>query len=427
MTVRLPRAATAWAALALAALAVPAGRAAGDGVPATASMTSAAAEAAVLATVASVEEIRGLSFKREVPVKVVTDDAARQHATDRLKKFYTDDQILAQQEAYIALGLLPAGTDVLEEFLEVLEEQAGGFYDPGTKSFFLLDDMPAASAPMLAAHELTHALEDQHFDLDGRIERALPDDDRAFAVGAVHEGSAMLVMTVYVVRALTDGSLTPESMEAMGESEAARGERLGEMPPALQRPFLGAYVLGMSFLARGDLAKVADGFPREDADIASREGPQSSEQILHPEKFWDPEQRDPPTAIAPFDLKKVLGRKWKRAAFGNLGELVIGLMVGAPTPPGLEAMTTPNGADWTNAAAAGWDGDRWEIWRSGESSVVVLSSLWDSPGDAEEFASALDPDAGLRFEVRADRVALVAGGAGIDPEPLFDLVLGSGS
>ena len=400
---------------------------AGEGDPPPESMTRIAAEKAVLDTVAPVEEIRGLTFKHEVSVTVVSDDTARRHATDRLRKFYSDGEIHAQQEAYVALGLLPEGTDVLKEYLEVLEEQAGGFYDPGTKSFFLLDDMPAAAAPMLAAHELTHALEDQYFDLDARLEQALPDEDRAFAVGAVHEGSAMLVMSLYVARGLTEGSLTQEGLEAMGESEASRGERLVAMPPALQRAFLGAYVLGMSFLTRGDLASLADGFPVEDADIASRAGPQSSEQILHPEKFWDAELRDPPTAIAPFDLKKVLGRKWKRTAFGNLGELLIGVMVGAPTPPGLAAMATPSGSDWTNAAAEGWDGDRWEIWRRGESSVVVLSTVWDSARDAEEFAGALDPDAGLRFEVRGERVAVVAGEADVDAQQLLDAVFDSGS
>jgi hypothetical protein len=423
--------AAAAAALVLAVLGAFPKLFAGEGDPAgAAAMTRIAAEQAVLDTVAPVEEIRGLTFKQAVSVTVVSDETVRRHATDRLRKFYSDGEILAQQEAYVALGLLPEGTDVLQEYLEVLEEQAGGFYDPGTKSFFLLDDMPAAAAPMLAAHELTHALEDQYFDLDAQIEQALPDEDRAFAVGAVHEGSAMLVMSVYVARGLAEGNLTQEGLEAMGESEASRGERLEEMPPALQRSFLGAYVLGMSFLTRGDLTRISQGFPVEDADIASRDGPLSSEQILHPEKFWDAERRDPPTVVAPFDFKKTLGRKWKRTAFGNLGELMIGVMVGAPTPPGLAAMATPKGSDWTNAAAEGWDGDRWEIWRRGESSVVVLSTVWDSARDAEEFVSALDPDAGLRYEVRGARVAVVAvvgdGDADIDAQGLLDAVLGSG-
>ena len=167
-------------------------------------MTAVAAEAAVLATVPSVESIRGLTFKHPVSVKVVDDATAREHVTGRIAKFYDDDQILAQQEAYIALGLLPEGTDILASYLEVLEEQAGGFYDPDTKSFFLLDDMPAAAAPILAAHELTHAIEDQYFDIDGRLEDAMPDDDRAFAVSAVHEGSAMLVMTLYILDAMAE-------------------------------------------------------------------------------------------------------------------------------------------------------------------------------------------------------------------------------
>jgi hypothetical protein len=36
---------------------------------------------------------------------------------------------------------------------------------------------------------MTHALEDQYYDIDGRIEKVLDDDDAAFAVASVAEGA----------------------------------------------------------------------------------------------------------------------------------------------------------------------------------------------------------------------------------------------
>ena len=388
------------------------------------SMTASAAREAVIATMPDVAEIRGLEFKQPVPVEVVNDAVVREHALKRLEMYYDEGMILDLQTAYVLLGLLPEGTDVLEEFLAVLEEQAGGFYDPGAKSFFLLDDMPAGVAPMLASHELTHALEDQHFDLDARLRNALPDDDHAFAVSAVHEGSAMMVMSMYVLRAMADGTLTRESLQEMAESEAARGQTLAAMAPALQRPFIAAYVLGMSFLLRGEPGALFSGFPTDDVNECGKKGPTSSEQILHPEKYWDPDQRDDPITVGPIDAGRVLGRRWKRAAFGNLGEIIIGVMAGAPTPAGLRGMSETDPAAWTNSAAAGWGGDRWELWRRGDRAAVLLVSEWDTPEDAEEFANALDPGAEPEWRLRGKRVAMVAGAVGDKTDRIFNLLLG---
>jgi hypothetical protein len=86
-------------------------------------------------------------------------------------------------------------------------------------------------------------------------------------------------------------------------------------------------------------------------------------------------------------------------------------------------MSMPNGADWTNEAAAGWDGDRWELWRRKDSTLVLLSTVWDSPRDAREFADALDGGAGFESRIRDDRVAIVTGDAGDHADALLDLLL----
>ena len=390
------------------------------------SMTPSVAQEAVLATVSSVEAIRGLEFKRPVTVQVVDDAAVRKHAIERLNGFYTEEQLRAQQAVYTLLGLVPEGTDILEEYFEVMEEQAGGFYDPSKKSFFLLDDMPAGMAPILAAHELTHALEDQHFDLDQRVKEVFPDEDRVFARSAVHEGSAMLVMSLYLAGAMADGTLSGDDLQAMGETEAMRGKKLSAMPAALRRPLLAVYFLGLNFLGRGDPTSFASGFPQGDVDLCYREGPLSSEQILHPEKFWDPALRDDPT---PVDLGKAgrsLGRGWHREETGVMGELILGVLVGAPTPSGPEDVSRSvlGGGGWSNAPSAGWDGDRWEIWSRGDSQVVLLKTVWDSPEDAEEFGAALESRPGLTWKVRGNVLALVAGDAEEKVEAVLEALLG---
>jgi hypothetical protein len=180
----------------------------------------------------------------------------------------------------------------------------------------------------------------------------------------------------------------------------------------------------MSFLLRGDPGALVAGFPTEDVNECDLKGPTSSEQILHPEKYWDPEQRDDPIELPPFDAERVMGRRWKRVAFGNLGEILIGLMAGAPTPPGLRGMSEPDPAAWTNSAAAGWGGDRWELWRRGDRTAVLLLSEWDTPEDADEFANALTPGAGIEWRLRGKRVAIVAGDVPDKTDRIFNFLLG---
>jgi hypothetical protein len=156
------------------------------------------ADATVLAEtiLPQVEAFRGLAFKHKVPVKLVDDAAARKHFKERLDRLLPESQMRAEQRVYEDLGLIPAGMDLRALLFDLLEEQAGGYYDPVSKTFFLLGDMPLGIVSILMAHELTHALDDQHFSLDGVIEEILADEDRTDAFGCVLEGSGTLVMSV---------------------------------------------------------------------------------------------------------------------------------------------------------------------------------------------------------------------------------------
>jgi hypothetical protein len=370
--------------------------------------------AALLAEVSpQIEEIRGLRFKSPVAARVIDAAEARAHATGRLRLFATADDLAAQQDAYALLGLVPAGTDVLEVFLDVLDEQAGGFYDPGSKTFFLLGHMPRGIGPFLTSHELTHALEDQHFDLDARLLAAKGNDDEIFALSAVHEGSATLAMALYGARAAASGRLKAEDLEALAKSEAGRGEKLQSAPAVLERQLIGVYFLGARFLKRGRTGFAgAAPFPVADAERCYRDGPESSEQILHPEKYWDETRVDRPRRVVLGDAGARLGEGWRLRGSGVFGELTLGVLVGAPTPALAAAGMLPGSEAWTNEAAAGWGGDRWEVWIKGGKRVLLVATVWDTRRDAEEFAAAVPSRPALALKKSGDRVALVAGDAG---------------
>lgn len=358
--------------------------------------------------VAEVAETRGLPFEREVPVRVIDDGAARVHLLSRIHEFQSEDEMRRSERAYRRLGLLPQGYDVLDAFLDVMREQAAGYYDPATGAFYLLDDVPTTSARIVMVHELTHALEDQHFDLDGRLREVLDNDDRLLARSAIHEGSATLLMTLYLTKKLMAGEIGADALESFGGIE--RSGALGALPQVLQRQLVVPYVLGPAFLARGNLAAVATGaFPVTDVDGAYADPPESSEQILHPAKYWGPGERDEPLEVGLGTAGSVLGDGFELVATGVLGELGIGPLVGAPTPVDLADLRVMDGERWTNDAAAGWDGDRWELWGRGDTDVILLGSVWDTEADAVEFLDGLASNSRLRARRDGNRVAVVAG------------------
>jgi len=259
---------------------------------------------------------------------------------------------------------------------------------------------------MLTAHEMTHALEDQRYDIDGRLGKVLDDDDQSFALSAVVEGSATLAAGVYVARGVAAGTLSQERLSAL--SDAVKTERLNAMPGALKRQLLGPYVLGMTFLARGDVAGLQGGFPKLDVDAAWAHPPRSSEQILHPDKYWIAARRDEPKRVAIPNPRPLLGKDWALSGSGVLGELTLGSLVGMAAPD--TADLAAGGGAWTNAAASGWGGDRFELWTSGAAAVVLLGTVWDTEKDAVEFAAALPRGrAELTFRQQGVKVGIVAG------------------
>lgn len=386
------------------------------------SMSEAEATALAATVIPTVESLRGLEFKREVPVKLVDDAAARKHFQARLDRLLPASQMRAEQRVYQDLGLLPEDLDLRALLFDLLEEQAGGYYDPQSGTFFLLGDMPQAIVTILMAHELTHALDDQHFGLDTTIESILADEDRTDAFGCILEGSGTLVMTVFVTQQTLAGKIDVAALMEFQKTEAGRAAKLSEAPAVLQRALLGPYILGQSFLVRGNLLAMVAGINADDINRAFRTPPASFEQVLHPEKYWDEDKRDDPRAIDLPDLAGLMGDGWSVEAQGTLGELDLAVLTGsgAVAPDSLTALQS---STWTNEAASGWGGDRWYLLRKGSRHVTLVATLWDSVADAQEFSAAAVLPEGVTLSMREDAVVLVAGDGGEETAALGVAVL----
>jgi len=368
------------------------------------------AAALVQKLIPHVERLRGLTFKRPVAVQVVDEAEAREHFQRRAALLWPAQQVQLDQAAYANLGLVPAGTELLGGLVDAVAEHALGYYDPGSDTFFVLSDVDDTAAPLVFVHELTHALDDQHFGIDSLLRGLEEDDDAASALAAVVEGSGTLVMGAYAVEEMTAGRLTAQMLQKLQQKDAAEAARFHNLPPIFQRSLAAPYVLGSNFLLRGKLSPLRLTVVPEDINRAFRELPGSSEQILHPAKYWDAAQHDPPQKVTLPDLSSTVGKGWALAGRGRLGELMLALLAGARSI-NLASPKAQQAATWTLPAVTGGAGDTFHHYTRGEQSVTVLLTLWDDPAEALEFQNALREGPRLGSYRFASAVLVVGGDA----------------
>jgi hypothetical protein len=216
------------------------------------------------------------------------------------------------------------------------------------------------------------------------------------------------------------GRIQPSDLQEFQETEAGRARKLKASPPLLQRSLLGSYLLGQGFLLRGQPMRADAAGDAADIDRAFKDPPLSSEQLIHPEKYWT-ERRDLPRTVTVPDLSTILGRGWTLGVAGTLGELTLALMTD-PKPLDVTSPAALEAARWTTPAASGWGGDLYHHYVNGTRNVTVLATVWDAAADAAEFDKALAAT-GRRTWRKGDTVVVVAGDAADRQQALAVAVL----
>ncbi len=333
---------------------------------------------------AEIEELRGLPFKHAVPASTMDHAGFLEFARQEMEEDMTPEEIAAEEAVAKLLGLIPPGMDLVETMFALLEEQVGGFYDPERDEFFLLSTFTGGLARIILAHELTHALDDQYQDLDAGMEEREGNDDAAFAYKAVVEGSATALMNQWTMEHM--GELDPGELAASGDMGM---EVMGSTPPYIWKPLLGEYLKGAAFLNRTEsVIKGTMGVPPlADVQAAFENPPLSSEQVLHPDKYWDPELRDDPVAVHLGCDELPAG--WSRIEENTLGELRLAMVVEPlKKRKGLRGQLAMIGMRYTTRATEGWGGDRYVLLGKDDARVLLSVSVWDREKDAGEFAAA---------------------------------------
>jgi len=335
---------------------------------------------------AQIEELRGMKYTRPVAAKITDKKGFIEYARKRQEATESPERRQRDETVAKMLGLIPFDLDYFKVLETFLENQVGGFYDPGTNTFYLMESFSGDLARIILAHELTHALDDQCFGLDKLIKGAGGNSDAEFAIQAMAEGSGTNAMNVWTVKHMAE-----LDKGALMASADLGTEGLDTAPTLIWKPLLAAYLRGEGFLVQSEgmniLAKAAD---NDELRECFTNPPLSSEQILHPRKYWDKEERDDPVRIA-IDTSK-LPKDWKVLGEDTLGEIFLALF----TQPfsdrgGLDVAKNPlaiMSVKYTNMAAEGWGGDRLVLLGNGDARVLYLVTVWDTPEDQDEFFAA---------------------------------------
>ncbi len=328
----------------------------------------ASVAAATEAVLRETSEIRELPILNRVKSGAQSRSEIERMILKNLEEDTTPEEIHASEVALKKLGLAPADFQLRPFLVKLLTEQVAGYYDPKTQEFYLADWIDLDGQKPVMAHELTHALQDQHFNLRRFEHWPKGDSDAEIAAHALIEGDASLVMQKYLERNPLRALAFVRSMMASGTSM----EMFESAPRALRETLMFPYEQGRNWVSalqdRGGWAQVSKAF----TDL-----PQSTEQILHPAKYF---AREAPIKIGMADISSQLGADWKRIDTDVNGEWGYYEILSEYLKSGAEA----------GRASEGWGGDRYSVYENRRTGAIVIAQVtaWDSEQDAVEFYNA---------------------------------------
>ena len=337
--------------------------------------------------------LRKLRFKDEVKRDVTAREDLKKVLLKEIDEEMTPAEFRTGELGMKVLGLIPKDMNWKEVMVRVYSEEIAAFYDPKTKTMHLIKEAPVAEKKKkgflemllggkkggfdkdenktVIAHELTHALSDQNYDLNKMQKLVEGDDDRSMALSSLIEGEATLAM---IGAQMNDWDGTKVGAIPFADLDRtfslmapfmsfASGASLREAPVILSESLIFPYLRGMVFCAsltnKGGWKAINEAYENP---------PQSTEQVLHPEKYLD--KPDPPTAI---DLGRLEpGEGWAEVGRNVLGEMQLAVLLrkfgGKPI-------------------AAGWDGDRYAVFDTKDGKLgLVWFTTWDTEDDARDFA-----------------------------------------
>jgi len=324
-------------------------------------------------------ERAGMELTRPTRAERRTREQLEAYLRFKLDREMPPEEARVRTRSYALLGMVPEDLDLRGLLLSVYTEQVAGFYDPDSTALFVMDDMPVEMLETVLVHELVHAVQDQTANLDSLTSDDRGNDRQVAAQSAI-EGHATLVMFEQMAEGLrgepVDISTLPDFSQSLRPAlEAMRDQypALASAPAIIQESLLFPYIEGASFVA-ASWALAGGRPPPFGADL-----PQSSEQILNPE-------RGPMGEVdEPTELRLSLPARVKVAYENTLGEMEVQVLLDELLGEGHRGL------------AQGWDGDRFALFSpagGGTPDGMVWVSVWDSEAQRDAFVTGLQAGLG---------------------------------
>jgi hypothetical protein len=363
---------------------------------------------------AGIQRFRELDFTAPVPLVLKTRDQALEMMRKEIARDHTEDEIRIGGLTGAMTGVYPVGMDLKSETLKLLRSQIAGFYDPHEKEMVLVQGVVNESlwssaagvithrdlvGEMLLAHELTHALQDQHFHIEQMIDQVKNNDDRDLALKAVAEGDATLAGYGYVVGNLDDESIS-SIVARMDDLPRAFAAQSADIPMGLSAPMIFQYADGVRFVAE---AYRRGGWSAVDAIYA--DPPRATLEILQPDLYYEHRAQ-----LVDIDLSGYQGvlQDWHKVDDDTYGAMLIRLIIQRNL-----GMSVPEAA-----VAERWTGDRMIVLEKDRALTVLWIVAFRNNETATDFGltytSILDkispPDMTHRLEVKGSNVFIAIGG-----------------
>lgn len=351
-----------------------------------------------------VANIRGLSLLKPMKKGVKTREELRKTLLEKIAMEYTDDALKDEADVLKALDVFAQDVDYKKLILDVLTEQIAGFYDPQTKELYIMQGLPASLQRSTMAHEIFHVIQDQHFNILGMQApfKNSEHSDFQLARSALLEGDATVLMMDFSLyesntlpmpnaRSIVETPFIAASLKAMKSQDLSAMERLagskktktptsGAMqnaPRFIKELLLFPYIAGLRFVA---LAR--QGRQWTDINAMYAKAPVSTEQILHPERYFSGDE--------PIFLELLPQVPGSTKIYDNvMGELQMRLILQTQCVDPVRSKAKPIQID-VSQATTGWDGDRLFGFRDAKGNIITVHlSVWDSPREAAEYYNAM--------------------------------------
>ncbi|MHB8858096.1 MAG: hypothetical protein ACYC6Z_01225 [Thermoleophilia bacterium] len=327
--------------------------------------------------------LRGLPIKSPIAVSYMSREQLREEMKVQLAKEYKPEEIASEEKVLKKLGLMAPDESLGADIEQMMTEEVAGYYDDESKQLKLISDTPELNQvnQVTLAHESTHAIQDQNFSLPALLAGEGANDDQDLARLALAEGDASMVEEDFMTQDFSAIDIAGLLLGSLGGLSSPGGNSY------LQESLLFPYTDGLNFVK--DLRSTG-GWDRVNAAYARP--PQSTEQILHPEKYLAGEA---PMPVPAASNGAMTAAGWKLVSQNVLGEF------------GIQQLLSPDvSLQKARRAAAGWGGDELRYYEDPNgASLLFLQTEWDSGAEAAEFATvmgeALESRYGGKFDLGA--------------------------